>query len=76
MSIRSCFTVPLPPHKLIQIAGELVSVTASHSLEFGFHPTPITFHMLGVDSCGGLYEVDRMVNHTMTSNIGQIGARG
>ena len=63
----NCFPISLPPHKLVKIAGELMGMTTFHPFQFCLHPTPITLHVLSVNTCGWLNGV---VDHTVTSNIG------
>ena len=42
--VTACLLEPFPPHKFIQITGELVPIT--HSLQFCFDAIPITLHSL------------------------------
>ena len=51
--VKSCecrFTIALPPHKLVKVAGKLVCVATFHSLQLGLHSVPVALNILGVHS--------------------------
>ena len=51
-SIRGCFSISFSLHKFIQIAWILVHMATPHPFQFCFHPTPVTLHMLSMNSRG------------------------
>ena len=40
--------VPLPPHKLIEVASQLSGMASLHSLELSLYSVPVRLHVLGM----------------------------
>ena len=57
--------MPLPPHELIQTGRQHVLMDPLHPLEFSLYAVPVGFHVLGVDSCGGIYKEEGMVDRAV-----------
>ena len=57
----ACFTMALPPHKLVKVAGQLVAVATSHSLEFDLHPVPIALDILCMNTSRGVNKMEAVV---------------
>ena len=60
-------TMALTPHKFIKIAFQLVGMATAHSFEFYFHPVPVAFDVLSVNTCDGIHEVAGMIYCIMSS---------
>ena len=65
----------LPPHKLLEVARELVAITTLHSLQFCLHPVPVALYCLGVGTGSRVYEMKRMIDHPMSSHSRESGDR-
>ena len=57
----ACFTMALPPHKLVKVAGQLVAVATSHSLELDLHPVPIALDILCMNTSRGVNKMEAVV---------------
>ena len=64
--VTACLPEPFPPHKFIQITGELVPITSFHSLQFCFDAIPITLHSLCVHACCRVYKMKRVIHKSMS----------
>ena len=51
----------LPPHELVQVAGDHFLGCSIHPFEYSFSPLPITFHAIGMGSCDGIHKIPAMI---------------
>ena len=63
-------TMPLSPHELIQVTGELGCVASLHSLKLYFDLSPVGLYVLGVGVGNRIHKRDRVIHGGMRSNIG------
>ena len=66
--VKCLFTagpIPLPPHELIQVTGELMAVHTLHRLKLLFHSVPVALYTLGVHTVGRIYKLHRVVDSGM-----------
>lgn len=52
-----CPSMPFPPHKFIQVAGNHLLMTALHAFDFCLASVPIQLDVLGVRSCGRVHKL-------------------
>lgn len=68
----ACTSMPLPPHIFVKIRWKHGLLHTFHSLEFGFYPIPIRFHMLCVHPCHWVNKFKWMIHSAMLRDLREL----